>query len=338
MNSLCPVLAVLAFLSAIAVDAEGVINIYSHRHYDTDRELFARFEAQTGIHVNVTKAKADELIKRLEIEGERSPADLLITVDAGRLWRAKDKGLLQPLAVPEFDRLVPAHLRDPEHYWIGLTTRACVIAYAKDRVKAGELSTYRDLTSRRWAGRLLVRSSRNIYNQSLLASIIARDGAESAHEWAAGVLANMARQPKGNDRDQIKAIAAGIGDVAIINSYYLGLMLNSSNPVEREVARQVSIFFPDQDGHGSHVNISGAGLTRSSKNRRNAVRLLEFLLSTPIQERFAEANYEYPVNPEATWSPLLRSWGEFKADSLNLSQLGAHNRAAVMIFDRVGWR
>ncbi len=314
------------------------VNVYSHRHYETDQKLFEKFTERTGIEVNVVKASADELIKRLEIEGENSPADVLITVDAGRLHRAKSKGLLQPVQSEMLSENVPAHLRDPEGHWFGLTRRARVIVYSKERVRPDELSTYEALTDETWRGKVLVRSSQNIYNQSLLASLIAHEGRDAARAWAAGIVENMARKPKGNDRDQVKAIAAGIGDLALMNTYYIGLMLNSSNAEERKVAKQVAIFFPDQDGRGTHVNVSGAGVTASSKNKANAIKFLEFLTGEEAQGKFAAANYEYPVNPQVEWSPLLNSWGTFKADTLNLYLLGKYNSEAVKFFDEVGWR
>jgi iron(III) transport system substrate-binding protein len=333
------IFSLLFVFSANAVHAGlGEVNVYSHRHYDTDKKLFQMFTERTGIKVNVVKAEADQLIKRLELEGRNSPADLLITVDAGRLFKAKSKGLLQPISSEILNKNIPSHLRDPEGYWYGLTTRARVIVYHKERVKLSELSTYEALTDKKWKGRILVRSSHNIYNQSLLASIIAAKGPTFAEEWTKGVVANMAREPKGNDRDQVKAIAAGIGDIALVNTYYIGQMLDSNNPQEREAAEQVGIFFPNQDGRGAHINISGAGVTLSSKNLENAIKLLEFLSGDDAQRLFAQANYEYPVKPGVDRSEQVKSWGDFKADSINMSLLGQLNREAVEIFDRAGWR
>lgn len=315
-----------------------VVNVYTHRHYEVDQELFKRFETETGIRVNVVKASADELMVRLENEGEKSPADILVTVDAGRLVMAKNKGLLQPVESDELTTNIPDYLRDPEGNWFGLTVRGRVLAYSKERVDPSELSTYAALADSKWKNRILVRSSNNIYNQSLLASIIAHDGPEKAEKWAAGVVNNFARKPKGGDRDQVIAIVAGEGDVAIVNSYYIGKLFESENESERKAVESIGVFFPNQEDRGTHVNISGAGITRYAPNKENAVKLLEFLSSPAVQERFAEANSEYPVNPAVESSDLLKSWGPFKRDTLNLQNLGELNTQAVEIFDRVGWK
>jgi iron(III) transport system substrate-binding protein len=321
-----------------AVKAAGEVNVYTHRHYPADQALYRTFTEKTGVKVNVVKAKADELIKKLEIEGAASKADVLITVDAGRLVRARKKNLLQPITSSVLSTNVPKHLRDRNGHWFGLTVRSRVIVYAKDRVKSDELSTYTALADPKWKGRVLIRSSKNVYNQSLLAWIINRDGDSAAESWAAGIVGNMARTPKGNDRDQIKAVVAGVGDVAVVNTYYVGLLLNSDNPEERKVAEQVDIFFPNQADGGAHINVSGGGVTAAAPNRDNAVKLLEFLSSSEAQQVFATSNYEYPVLAGAVKSPLLESWGDFKASTMNLTDLGELNTEAVKIFDRVGWR
>lgn len=314
------------------------VNVYTHRHYEVDQELFNAFESETGIRVNVVKASADELIVRLENEGEKSPADVLVTVDAGRLVMAKDKGLLQPIESEVLNQNIPEYLRDAEGYWFAQTVRARLLVYSKDRVDPGNLSTYEALTEPQWKERILVRSSGNIYNQSLLASIIAHNGIESAEQWASGVTDNFARKPKGNDRDQVVAIAADQGDVAIVNSYYMGKLLESDDAGQRAAAETVGIFFPNQESRGTHINVSGAGVTRYAPNKENAVKLLEFLSTPDVQKRFAEANSEYPVNPEVEPSQLLQSWGSFKRDTLALQKLGELNNQAVEIFDRVGWK
>ena len=316
----------------------GEVNIYSHRHYDTDQALYDRFESQTGIRVNVIQGRADELIERLAREGSESPADILMTVDAGRLVRAQSMGLLQPAASVALQANVPDHLRDPAGHWFGLTQRARVIVYHPDRVSPDEFSTYADLTHPKWKGRILIRSSSNIYNQSLLASIIANEGEAAAAAWAAGLVANFARTPQGNDRDQMKAVVAGEGDLAIVNTYYVGRLINSADEYEREVGAQVRVFFPNQGDRGTHVNVSGAGITMSAKNYDNAVKLIEFLTGVEAQELFSAANYEYPVNPAVSPAPLLESWGAFSADALGLNRLGELNADAVRIFDHVGWR
>ena len=317
---------------------EQEINVYTHRHYESDQQLFKDFEALTGIKVNVVNASADELIQKLELEGAQSPADVLITVDAGRLHRAKEKVLLQPVTSNILNENVPPHLRDAEGHWYGLSYRARVIAYAKDRVQPEQLSDYESLIDPQWKGKILIRSSGNIYNQSLLASIIAAQGEQKARAWAEGMVANMAREPKGNDRDQVKAIAAGLGDLAIVNTYYVGLLLNSENEEEVKAGESVGIFFPNQNDRGTHINVSGIGVTKYAPNKENAVKFIEFLSGPSAQEVFAKGNYEYPVKPGIGWAGLLQSWGTFKTDSLDLSLLGANNKQAVMTFDQVGWQ
>lgn len=316
----------------------SVVNVYSHRHYEADQQLFDRFTEETGIDVNVVTASADELITRLELEGADSPADVLITVDAGRLHRAKERELLQPVESSVLQANVPEHLRDRDGQWWGLTRRARIIAYHRERVDVEDLSTYEALADDVWESRVLIRSSDNVYNQSLLASLVAHNGAEAAEEWAASIVENMAREPAGGDTDQLRAVAAGEGDVAVVNTYYVARLAQSDDPEERRVAEQIGVFFPNQDGRGAHVNVSGAGVTRNAPNHDNAVRLLEFLVGDEAQRLFAEANHEYPVKPGVPWSSTLESWGEFQADTLDLTRLGELNEEAVQIFDRVGWR
>jgi len=319
-------------------ESPGVVNVYSHRHYDTDQELFRRFTEETGIVVNVQTASADELITRLETEGADTEADILVTVDAGRLQRARARELLRPVSSPTLEANVPDNLRDPDGYWYGLTQRGRVIVYAKDRVSPEDLSTYEDLADPKWRGKILVRSPENIYNQSLLASILAVSGEDAAERWAEGVVANMARTPQGSDRDQVRDVAAGVGDLAIVNTYYLGLLFNGEDERDRALKDQVGVFFPNQDDRGAHMNVSGAGVTAHSPNPGNALRLLEFLTDTEAQTRYAEANFEYPVKPGIEWAETLKEWGQFRADTLNLSVLGELNTQAVMAFDRAGWR
>jgi iron(III) transport system substrate-binding protein len=326
--------------AAEATAEDPVVNVYSHRHYDTDQQLFDRFTAETGIAVNVVTASADELITRLESEGANSPADVLITVDAGRLHRAKERGLLRSIRSEVLEANVPAHLRDPAGQWFGLTQRARVIAYAKDRVQPEQLSTYEALAGPQWKGRVVIRSSENVYNQSLLASVVASAGAEAAEGWAAGVAANMARSPSGGDTDQVKAIAAGTGDVAVVNTYYVARLMNATDPEEKRVGAAVGIFFPNQgEGErGAHVNVSGAGVTASAQHPGNATRLLEFLTGDEAQRMFAEGSFEYPVKEDVPWAATLQEWGRFRPDTLNLARLGELNTEAVRIFDRAGWK
>lgn len=317
---------------------ENVVNVYTHRHYAADQALFKQFEETTRIKVNVINASADELIQKMTIEGAQSPADVLITVDAGRLTRAKDQNLLQPIESDILNRKIAPHLKDSENYWFGLTKRARIIVYAKDRVDSTDLSTYEDLANDKWKGKILIRSSENIYNQSLLASLIVHNGEKEAKKWTEAIVRNMARSPKGNDRDQVKAVVGGEGDIAIVNTYYIGNMLNSTNPEEVEAAEAVGIFFPNQDGRGAHINVSGAGVARHAPNKENAIKFIEFLISKKAQEVFANSNYEYPVNPSVEPAAILQQWGDFKADSLTLSKLGEFNKKAVLTFDEAGWK
>ena len=314
------------------------VNLYTARHYDVDDELYAKFKDETGIKVNVIKGEADELLERIKREGDATQADLFLTADAGRLFRAKDAGLLQAVSSDVLDEQIPANFQDKDQMWYGLTKRARVMIYNKETVKPEELSTYEALTEDKWKGRILIRGSENVYNQSLLASFIEINGEEKAKEWAAGLVANFARDPEGGDRDQAKAIAAGIGDVAIMNTYYFGQMLNSEDPEEVKVAQNLGIFFPNKETTGTHVNVSGAGVVKSSKNKENAIKLLEFLSAPESQVTFAEANYEYPVNTSVEPSELLKSWGEFKEQDIPLSALGENNAKSILIFNEVGWK
>ncbi|MEM6398369.1 MAG: Fe(3+) ABC transporter substrate-binding protein [Bacteroidota bacterium] len=329
--------ALVLLLAACGAPDKEEVTIYTHRHYDVDQQIFEDFEEETGIHVNVVKASADELIERLQSEGDQSPADLLMTVDAGRLVRAADAGLLQPITSETVTSTIPEKLRANDNSWVGLTKRARIIVYSPERVNPENLSTYEGLMDSTWNDRLLIRSSGNIYNQSLMASVIANLGEETARAWASGVVENFARTPSGNDRDQVKAILAGEGDLAVINTYYLGLLLNSSDQQEAQAGEAVKIFWPNQNDRGAHINVSGVGLTANAPNAENAVRLIEFLISKEVQELYASANFEYPANPNAAVSDQLKSWGEFKEDDLALNRLGELNDEAVTIFDEVGW-
>lgn len=331
------ILSFIIILATGCVQSADEVNVYSGRHYQADENLFREFTNQTGIRVNLVKADSDQLLNRLETEGKRSPADIIITADAGRLIIAREKGLLQPVKSDKATSLVPSHFRDDDNYWLGFTKRARVIIYSLDRIDPSELDSYESLTDEKWKGRILVRSSQNHYNQTLMASIVAVHGEEEAISWARGVVKNMARKPIGNDRDQIKGIAAGAGDIAIANTYYMGIMLNSTNREERDVASQMGIFFPNQNDRGTHVNISGIGITAHAPNYENALLLTEFLLSEHAQRIFATENYEYPVNPNVEWPELLKSWGEFRSDTLPLHRLGRHLHQAMIAFNKAGW-
>lgn len=317
---------------------EQVVNLYTARNYPVDETLYAEFTKQTGIKVNVIADKAEALIERIKREGEATPADLFVTVDGGVLNNAKQAGILQPVTSKVIDENVPKSLRDTENQWIGLSTRARVIAYAKDRVNPEQLSTYEDLASEKWQGKLLVRSSTSLYNLSLLASLIELNGEAKTLEWATGVAKNLARAPEGGDRDQIKAIAAGVGDVAITNTYYYGQMLVSKDQAEVEAAQKVALFFPNQATTGTHINISGIGLTKHAKNKANAIKLIEFLTGADAQSIVAKENFEFPVNAKAPLPDLLKSWGSFKTQQIDFAKLGTNNKTAILLTNKANWK
>lgn len=320
------------------VDGDNSVTIYSERHYDTDQILFDQFESETGIKVNVVKASADELITKLELEGEDTLADLLLIADAGRLHIAKEKDLLQSIESSIIEENIPAKYQDDDNYWFGLTMRARVIVYHPDRVNVEDLSTYEALTNEEWNGRIVVRSGANIYNQSLIASFITMNGEETTKQFINGLVNNFARDPEGNDRDQAKAVMSGIADIAIMNTYYIGKMFNSEDKYERDVANKLRVFFPNQETTGTHINVSAVGVTKYAKNIENAIKLIEFLSSETAQMAFAEANYEYPVNPNVQLTGLLESWGTFISQDISLTSLGIYSSRAAIIMDEEGWK
>jgi len=316
------------------------INIYSQRHYDSDKMQYKKFEEKTGIKVNVTKAGADELIQRLKNEGDNSQADLFITVDVGKLWQASDMGLFQKFNDQKvFDNINPQFL-DKNGYWVPLTYRSRVVVYSNERVKKEDLSTYEDLANEKWRGRLLVRSSSNAYNQALMSSLVANLGPEAVTSWSESVVKNFARDPKGSDRDQVKAIAAGQGDIAIVNSYYIGLLLASEKEEEINAGNAVSVFFPNQgDGErGAHINVSGIALAKNAPNKENAIELIKYLTSVEGQETYVNNSYEYSVNPNVKPDKIVQAWGEFKKDPVDLNMLGVKRDEAIRIFDKTGWK
>ena len=316
------------------------INIYSQRHYDSDKMQYKKFEEKTGIKVNVTKAGADELIQRLKNEGDNSQADLFITVDVGKLWQASDMGLFQKFNDQKvFDNIDPQFL-DKNGYWVPVTYRSRVVVYSNERVKKEDLSTYEDLANEKWRGRLLVRSSSNAYNQALMSSLVANLGPEAVTSWSEAVVKNFARDPKGSDRDQVKAIAAGQGDIAIVNSYYIGLLLASEKEEEINAGKAVSVFFPNQgDGErGAHINVSGIALAKNAPNKENAIELIKYLTSVEGQETYVNNSYEYSVNPNVKPDEIVQAWGEFKKDPVDLNMLGIKRDEAIRIFDKTGWK
>jgi len=314
-----------------------IVNVYTHRHYEVDKEIFKDFEKETGIVVNVISANSDELIMRLENEGEYTPADLFIAVDAARLERAKNKGLLISVTDTNINNNIPKSLRDKGQQWFGLTYRARIIVV--DKNMADKPTTYADLALPKYKGKIGMRSSENEYNQSLLASIVAHTSKDSALTWTKNVVRNFARDPKGNDRDQVKTIAAGIAQLSVVNTYYLGKMHFGADEDEKKALEAIEVIFPDQaEGlNGAHINISGIGLTKHSKNKANAIKLMQYLCSVTVQEKFANANYEYPANPKAKTNGFLAGLGTFRADSLDLAKLGENNAAAVEIFQLANW-
>ncbi|MBC52565.1 MAG: Fe(3+) ABC transporter substrate-binding protein [Gammaproteobacteria bacterium] len=329
--------ATLSLLAAGVLSAAEV-NVYSAREENLIKPILDRFSEQTGITVNLITGGADELITRMELEGANSPADLLLTVDVGRLHRAEAMGLLQPVESEVLTSQIPEQYRDEDNRWFAVSLRSRVIVYDKERVDPAELSTYEDLADPKWAGKVCIRSSSNIYNQSLTASMVSHHGAEATEEWARGLVANMARNPQGGDRDQIAAVAVGQCGLAVVNTYYLAGMLNATSSDQVEQAQAVAVFWPNQDGRGAHINVSGAGVSEHAPNRAEAIQLLEYMVSDEAQTWYAEANNEYPVRTDVPVSDTLASWGEFKADPLALDELGLHNAEAVRVMDRAGWR
>ena len=338
LRPLFSIIIALATLVAAPATLGDELNVYSARQEALIKPLLDQFSRENGIKVNLVTGKGDALLTRLKSEGRNSPADVLITTDAGRLYRAQQAGVMQPVQSEFLQQEIPAHLRSEQDYWYGLSVRARAFVYATDRVKADELSSYQDLANNKWKRRICIRSSSNIYNQSLVASMLASEGEKHTDAWLQGLVANFARPPQGGDRDQIKAVAAGQCDIAVVNSYYFGAMLQSSDENERDAASQVSIFWPDQNGRGTHINVSGAGVTASAGNPQQAKALIEFLARDESQRWYAQTNNEYPVRVDIPSSELLQSWGEFKTDPLNVTELGKRNAAAVMAMDRAGWK
>jgi iron(III) transport system substrate-binding protein len=313
------------------------VNLYSSRHYDSDRALYDRFSEETGIEVNLIEGDADEMIERIKAEGANSPADVLITVDAGRLHRAVEAGLLSPVESTVLEERIPDNLQHPDNLWFGLSERVRAVVFAGDRVDPGAITTYEDLAEPAWEGRVCIRSSSNIYNQSLVASMIESEGAEAAEAWAKGIVANMARPPQGGDTDQIKAVAAGECDVAIVNHYYL-VRLIKGDEADQEVAAKVGILFPNQGGRGAHANISGAGVLDTAPNREQAIRFLEYLTTPEAQKIFVQGNYELPVVDGVEPDTVVAGWGDFVTDTVNAASYGENNAEAVRIMDRAGWK
>lgn len=329
-------IAVVALAGALPAGAQEVVNVYSARHYQTDDALYSGFTEKTGIEINRIEADSDALIERIKSEGVNSPADVFITVDAGRLWRAEEADLFQPVESEVLDKAIPENLRHPDGLWFGFSTRARLIYYDKAKVQPGEIETYEDLADPKWQGKVCIRSSSNVYNQSLLSALIDAHGEAGAEEWAEGVVANMARKPVGGDTDQIRGIGAGECEVAVGNSYYFARLL--ANPEEKELVEKVGWVFPNQDDRGTHVNVSGAGVLKNAPHKEAAVKFLEYLASPEAQRYFAEGNNEYPVVDGVETTAAVQEMGtDFKVDPVNVAVYGRNQAKAQMIFDSVGW-
>lgn len=317
----------------------GTLNLYSARHYNTDEALYGNFADLTGIKINRIDAEPDPLVQRLRSEGDKSPCDVFITVDAGRIERAREMGLLQPVKSAVLDKAIPAHLRDPDNGWFGFSKRARVIVYNKEKVAAANApKNYEDLADPKWKGKVLIRSSGHIYNQSLVGSILAADGPAKTEEWAKGVAANLARPPRGGDTDQIRAAAAGEGELAVTNTYYYANLMKSKKPEDMEVISKTTLVFPNQGDRGTHINLSAGGVAKHSPNKEAAIKFLEYLVSAPAQKYFAEGNNEYPVVAGVALSEQLKTLGTFKEDQLNARVFAQNNAEALKIMDRAGWK
>lgn len=330
-------LIAVAVATATALPAlADEVNVYSSRHYDTDEELYSNFTEATGITVNRIEGTPEELIARLEAEGANSPADVYIGVDVGRIWLADQAGVFQPVRSEVLEERVPEHLRHPDGHWFGLSQRARVIYYAKDRVP-NPPQTYEALADPAYKGMICIRTASNVYNLSLMASLIANDGEEKAKAWAEGVLANLARPPEGGDSDQIKAVISGECDIAVANTYYFFRGIGNKEPGIIEGYENVGIVFPNQDDRGTHVNVAAAGVTAHAPHPDAAIAFLEYLTTPEAQAFFANQNYEYPVTADATVAEIPASYGTFKSDTLNLSALGENQPEAQTVFNEINF-
>ncbi len=328
-----------AFLARRAWAQGGTLNLYSARHYKTDEALYGNFADLTGIKINRVDAEPDPLVQRLRTEGDKSPCDVFITVDAGRIERAREMGLLQPTNSPVLAKAIPAHLRDPDNTWFGFSKRARIIVFNKEKMQAAAApQTYEDLADPKWKGKLLIRSSGNIYNQSLTGSVLAADGLEKTEAWAKGIATNLARPPRGGDTDQIKAAAAGEGDIAVVNTYYFVNLMRSAKQEDRDIVAKLGVIFPNQANRGTHVNLSAGGIAKHAPNKESAVKFLEYLVSPQAQKYFADGNSEYPVVASVELSPELKALGTFKEDQLNARVFAQNNAEALKIMDRAGWK
>lgn len=316
----------------------GVVNLYTARHYDSDLRLYERFTELTGIRVNRIEGNPDTLIARMQSEGEASPADVFVAADAGALWRVQDAGLFQPANSTVLQEAIPANLREPGGHWYGFSRRARIVAYDAAKVQPEEVDTYEELASPRFRGKLCVRSADSVYNLSLVGALIEVWGEAKTREWVEGIVANMARQPEGGDRDQIRAVGAGLCEVAITNSYYYIRLASGEDAGDREITERVRLAFPSLDGRGAHVNISGGGVAAHAPNFDNAVKLLEFLASPEAQTAVAEYNNEYPASPSVTVPAPVSTWAPFEAHPMSVARYGPRQAAAQTMMSQAGWR
>ncbi|MCO7226222.1 Fe(3+) ABC transporter substrate-binding protein [Pleionea sp. CnH1-48] len=332
MKFLAKCLALATFATAIPSLSAEEVYVYSSRKEHLIKPLFDMYEKKTGVKVKYVTDKAAPLIARLKAEGKRTPADMLITVDAGNLWFATQEGVLKSLDSKVLEENVPAHLRDPKNHWTGLSVRARTIVYNPERVKPTELSTYENLADAQWKGRLCLRTSKKVYNQSLVATMMANKGKEATETVLKGWIKNLAAKPFSNDTKVLKAVAAGQCDVGIVNTYYFGRLM------KKEPGLKLALFWPNQKDRGVHVNISGAGITKHAKHPEAAQKLLEWLSSAEAQEQFAGLNMEYPVNPKVEAVKSVKQWGDFKGDVINVNEAGRLQKHAVKLMDTVGYR
>ena len=316
----------------------GVVNLYTARHYDSDLILYERFTEQTGIRVNRIEGNADQLLARMQAEGEASPADVFITADAGALWRVQNAGLLQPVQSEALSTAIPANLRDPEGRWFGFSRRARIVAYDQARVQPADVDTYEDIASPRFRGQLCVRSADSVYNLSLVGALIEAWGPDRARQWVEGVVANMARPPEGGDRDQIRAVGAGVCQIALTNSYYYIRLASGDDAADREITTRVKLAFPSLDGQGAHVNISGAGVAANAPNRANAIRFLEYLTSAEVQTHVSQNNNEYPASPNVPVPAPVDAYADFQAHPMPVSAYGPRQAEALAMMSAAGWR
>lgn len=314
------------------------INLYSSRHYNTDNRLYQNFEQQTGIKVNLVEGKGRELLERIKSEGSKSKADIFLTADAGNLWQAQQEGFFTPVSSSILTQNIPANLRDPQNHWFGFSKRLRVIMYNKSKVNPSELSTYEDLANPKWKKKIVMRSSSNIYNQSLVAWLISLLGEGKTEEWCRGLVANFTRKPQGNDRAQIEAVASGLADMTLANTYYLASYGKAKNPQKQAIFDKIGVFFPNQNGRGAHVNISGGGVIKTAPNLEGAIKFLNYLVSPNAQKFFAEGNNEYPVVEGIRLNPVLQSFGTFKSDDTSVAKYGPNLANAVKVMDRAGWK